>query len=197
MKFNKLPLDFFRRDTTIIAQELLGKLFVRIINKQTISAEIIETEAYLPKNDPACHAAKRQTLRNSPMFEDGGILYVYFIYGNHFCANIVTEKKGLGSAVLIRAACPIDGIEIMKLNRNRKKIEDLCSGPGKFAQAFGLTREHNNHSLISQDIFLAEYNYYKDNEITTTTRIGIREGANLPLRFYVNNSEILKFISKK
>lgn len=197
MELNILPLAFYQRDTVTVARQLLGKLFIRIVDGKILSAEIIETEAYLPIGDPACHAAKRKTLRNFPMFENGGILYVYFIYGNHFCANLVTEKEGFGSAVLIRAARPINGLEIMQLNRNRTNIGDLCSGPGKFAQAFGLTREHNNHSLISRDIFLAEYNDYEIKDITITTRIGIKEGAELPLRYYINNSEISKFISKK
>ncbi len=194
MHLKKLPIEFFQRETTIVAKELIGKMFIRIIDGTILSAEIVETEAYLPKNDPACHAAIKKTLRNAPMFQNGGILYVYFIYGNHFCANIVTETEGSGSAVLIRAARPIDGIELMQQNRNRTKIEDLCSGPGKFAQAFGLNRKHNYHSLSSEDILIAEFNSYPLDEIITTSRIGIKEGTNLPLRFYLKNS---KFISKK
>ena len=197
MEFNIMPLEFYQRDTITVARELLGKLFVRIIDGQILSAEIIETEAYLPTNDPACHASKRKTQRNAPMFENGGILYVYFIYGNHFCANIVTEKEGLGSAVLIRAARPIQGIEIMKKNRHIDDIFNLCNGPGKFAQAFGLKREHNYHSLSSKSIFVADYNNYNDSEIVITNRIGIKIGAELPLRFYVNNLESKKFISRK
>lgn len=197
MEFDVLPIDFYQRETVTVAQELLGKLFVRIIEGQILAAEIIETEAYLPSNDPACHAAKRKTPRNAPMFEMGGILYVYFIYGNHYCTNIVTETEGLGSAVLIRSARPIQGIELMQINRRNRDLFNLCSGPGKFTQAFGLGREHNYHSLISPSIFLSNFKSYKKEEIITTTRIGIKEGANLPLRYYVNNSEILKFISKK
>lgn len=197
MEFNIMPLEFYQRDTITVARELLGKLFVRIIDGQILSAEIIETEAYLPTNDPACHASKHKTQRNAPMFENGGILYVYFIYGNHFCANIVTEKEGLGSAVLIRAARPIQGIEIMKKNRHIDDIFNLCNGPGKFAQAFGLKREHNYHSLSSKSIFVADYISYNDSEIVITNRIGIKIGAELPLRFYVNNLESKKFISRK
>jgi len=197
MEFNKLPIEFYQRETVTVARELLGKLFVRIIDGQILSAEIIETEAYLPANDPACHAANRKTTRNAPMFEDGGILYVYFIYGNHYCANIVTETKGLGAAVLIRSAKPVQGIEMMQNNRGNQDFFNLCSGPGKFAQAFGLRREHNFHSLMSETIFLTDFNEYNDNEIVITKRIGIKVAADLPLRFYVNNPETLKSISKK
>lgn len=194
MELKKIPKEFYQRETTLVAKDLIGKLFVRIIDGQVLTAEIVETEAYLPKNDPACHAAKRKTPRNSPMFEDGGILYVYFIYGNHYCANVVTETEGLGSAVLIRAARPLEGIQFMMNNRRNSKIEELCNGPGKFAQAFDLNKQQNYHSLDSCDIFISEFNYYDDNEITQTTRIGIKEGIDLPLRFYLRNSN---FVSRK
>lgn len=194
MDFKNLNREFFQHETTIVARELLGKLFVRKIEQNLLSAEIVETEAYLPKDDPACHASKRKTLRNAPMFECGGILYVYFIYGNHFCANIVTETNGVGSAVLIRAAKPIEGTEFMEKYRRKTNIKDLCSGPGKFAQAFDLNREHNYHPLDSEDIYITDYKKYDENEIVRTTRIGIKEGVELPLRFYLKNSP---FISRK
>lgn len=194
MELKILPLEFYRRKTEIVAQELLGKLFVRIIDGQMMAAEIVETEAYLPKDDPACHAAKKKTNRNAPMFEDGGILYVYFIYGNHFCANIVTETKGLGAAVLIRAARPLEGIELMKNFRKKDNILDLLNGPGKFAQAFNLKREQNYHSLVSSEIFVSDHRTYDKQDIVQTTRVGIKEGSELLLRFYVANSE---FISRK
>lgn len=194
MELKILPKEFYTRDTTIVAKELLGKLFIRIINQNLLSAEIVETEAYLPYDDPACHAAKRKTNRNAAMFEQGGILYVYFIYGNYFCANVVTETQGLGSAVLIRAARPVEGIDMFRKNRNKQKIEELCNGPGKFATAFALTKEQNYYSLLSSDIFISEYKDYSEQDIIKTTRIGIKKGTDLPLRFYVKNSN---FISRK
>lgn len=194
MEIKKLPKEFYIRETTIVAKDLVGKLFVRIIDEQILAAEIVETEAYLPKLDPACHAAKRKTSRNSPMFEDGGILYIYFIYGNHFCVNVVTETRGLGSAVLIRAARPINGIDLMMKNRKKAKIEELCNGPGKFAQAFDINKNQNYLSLNSSEIFISEYNSYNDENIIQTKRIGIKEGSDLLLRFYLQNSN---FVSKK
>ncbi len=191
-----IPLnqDFYLQKTEIVAKRLLGKLFQIIHNGKIISAEITETEAYLPQDDPACHAAFKKTNRNAPMFELGGILYVYFIYGNYYCANVVTEAEGLGAAVLIRSAKPIDGIEFMMQNRRKSELRDLLTGPGKFAQAFGLDKSYNYRKLDSNEIRICEFNDYSNSEIITTTRIGINKGAELPLRFYVKNCD---FISKK
>lgn len=191
-----IPLnrDFYLKKTEIVAKKLLGKLFQINQNGNIISAEITETEAYLPKDDPACHAAIKRTNRNAPMFELGGILYVYFIYGNYYCVNVVTEAEGLGAAVLIRSAKPIDGIEFMMQNRRKTELWDLLTGPGKFAQAFGLDKSYNYRKLDSKEIRICKFNDYSDSEIITTTRIGINKGAELPLRFYVKNCD---FISKK
>ncbi len=191
-----IPLnqDFYLQKTELVAKKLLGKLFQINLNGNIISAEITETEAYLPKDDPACHAAIKKTNRNAPMFELGGILYVYFIYGNYYCANVVTEAEGLGAAVLIRSAKPIDGIELMMQNRKKSDLKELLTGPGKFAQAFSLDKSYNYRKLDSNEIRICEFNDYSNSEIITTTRIGINKGAELPLRFYVKNCN---FISKK
>ncbi len=192
---NIVPIDFFRQETEIVAKKLIGKLFVRFLDeKQVLAAEIIETEAYLPINDPACHASFKKTKRNAPMFENGGILYIYFIYGNHYCANIVTEKEGQGAAVLIRAAKPVLGIELMKINRGIEQLEMLCKGPGNFAKAFGLDKSHNFQTLDGFNFGIYNYKYYKDEEIIQTTRIGIKKAKDLPLRYYLKDSI---FISKK
>jgi DNA-3-methyladenine glycosylase len=191
----ELPREFFIRQTEIVAKELIGKLFVRFMDKNTLlAAEIIETEAYLPENDPACHASLKKTKRNAPMFELGGILYVYFIYGNHFCVNIVTETENKGAAVLLRSAKPILGIDFMQKNRGKNEIELLCKGPGNFAKAFAIDKLANFDVLNRTQFYVLEYNNYKDNEIVQTQRVGISSAKDLPLRFYLKDS---KYVSKK
>ncbi|OGU57600.1 MAG: hypothetical protein A2X64_09010 [Ignavibacteria bacterium GWF2_33_9] len=194
----RISKEYYLNSTEKLARDLLGSVFVKKINQnEYIAAEIVETEAYLPQGDLACHAAVKKTPRNAPMFESGGILYIYFIYGNHFCSNIVTETEGKGSAVLIRAAKPLEGISEMQQNRGVLDIRKLCNGPGNFSKAFGLNKGYNYLDLSdyeNSEIQLFRLNNYPDNEIIQTTRIGIKKHSELPLRFYVRDSE---FISRK
>lgn len=194
----RIKEEFYLQKTEKVAKDLIGKLFVRTIeNSAIIAAEITETEAYLSTGDLASHSAKKKTVRNAPMFESGGILYVYFIYGNHFCSNVVTEKEGIGSAVLLRAARPVEGLELMINNRGIEQIENLCKGPGNFAKAFNIDRNDNYEKLFSNKISkfsIYHYKNYTDDEIIQTTRIGIKQSSELLLRFYLKDSN---FISKK
>jgi DNA-3-methyladenine glycosylase len=125
------------------------------------------------------------------MFEEAGRAYVYLIYGMYHCLNIVSGKKGEGEAVLIRALQPITGIEIMQKKRKTKKIENLCNGPGKLTQAFGITRKQNNLSLLSGDFRI--YDSKIKPEISTSARIGLSEGKELQLRFFITGN---RFVSK-
>jgi len=190
----RIPLEFYQQKTDDVARLLIGKLFVRVIDGDVLACEIQETEAYLPDGDFASHAAIKKTQRNAPMFENGGVLYVYFIYGVHFCVNIVTENAGVGSAVLLRAGKPIAGIDKMIEFRKTNKIENLCKGPGNFTRAFNLDKSHNLHRLDSDDIFLCDYNTYSDQDIVQAPRIGINLSKDLPLRFYLKDSQ---YVSKK
>jgi len=132
MRFKPLPADFYLNNTVEVARQLLGKTIVRNYGKKILAGKIVETEAYIDKIDPASHSHPGITKRNKPMFEKGGIAYIYFIYGNYYCFNIVTERKGKGCAVLIRAAEPIEGIEYMKKNRGKtKSVYELTNGPAK------------------------------------------------------------------
>jgi len=173
---------FFNRPTVDLAKLLLGKYLV--FGK--LKGMIVETEAYLYKDDPGCHASKGLTVRNEPMFGPAGRTYVYLIYGMYYCLNIVSGKKGEGEAVLIRALEPVEGITIMQRRRSTKKIENLLSGPGKLTQAFGITKKHNNLSLQDGPLYI--FNNKIKPEIVCTTRIGLTEGKDLELRFYIKDN---------
>lgn len=198
---HKLPPSFYTRRTLTVAKDLLGKIFVRKIGKKILSGKIVEVEAYL-HNDPACHAFRGMTERNRVMFNEGGYLYVYFTYGVHYCANIVTYKKGIGEAVLIRAVEPIEGVEVMKKRRysdvthceDVRYLYNLTNGPAKFAQAFGLEREQNGISLLGDEIFLLQGEQIPPSKIIATTRIGITTGKEKKWRFYIKNNP---WISKR
>jgi DNA-3-methyladenine glycosylase len=176
-----MPLGkkFFNQPTVSLAKALLGKYLVF----KNMKGIIVETEAYLFKDDPGCHASRGITSRNAPMFEEAGRAYVYLIYGMYHCLNIVSGKKGEGEAVLIRAIEPVTGIDVMQKRRKTKKIENLCSGPGKLTQAFGITRRQNNLSLLSGDFRI--YGSKIKPVISTSARIGLSEGKELQLRFFI------------
>ncbi len=192
-----LDISFFRRETEVVAKELLGKVLVKQHEGIWLAGKIVETEAYLPKGDLSCHAAVGKTKRNAPMFEDGGILYVYKIYGVHHCINFVTENEGIGCAVLIRAVEPMSGIDKMMELRNTDNIRNLCKGPGNLAQAFGFTKADNFSSLYSLELFIQGFNSKEKIEIARTKRIGIKKSANLLLRYIQKNSEFVSGVKNK
>lgn len=175
--------------TVATAKRLLGSILTTRINREVVSGRIVETEAYLPRNDPACHAAKGRTKRNEDMFLPEGYSYVYLIYGMYHCFNVVTEKEGVGAAVLIRAVEPIKGLLTMVERRGTEK--NLCNGPGRLCEAFGISKQHSGLRLNSGVISIKYIETVK--KIITTTRIGINQGKNLPLRFYEKGNP---FVSK-
>jgi DNA-3-methyladenine glycosylase len=185
-----MPLGkkFFNQPTVDLARALLGKIFVF----GDLQGIIVETEAYLYRDDPGCHASRGQTSRNAPMFGPAGHTYVYLIYGMYHCLNIVSGKKGEGEAVLIRALEPIQGIPLMQKRRKTQNIENLCNGPGKLTQAFGITRKHNNLSLLEGD--LRVLNSRVKPKICTSGRVGLSAGKELELRFYIKGN---RFVSGK
>ena len=155
------------------------------------SGIITETEAYGYTDDPASHAYKRLTPRNASMFGKVGRLYIYFIYGNHYCLNIVARNRNqLAGAVLIRSIEPIEGISLMKLFRKTENIYNLTTGPGRLTQAFSITIKYNN--LDATDHTINNYFYFKENEsvsrfhkfrVAQTFRIGISTGVEKKWRF--------------
>ncbi|HAU32135.1 MAG: Putative 3-methyladenine DNA glycosylase [Desulfotomaculum sp. 46_296] len=178
-----LPVSFYDRDTRIVASELLGHILVNSNSEGMTSGIIVETEAYL-QNDPACHAARGMTKRNRAMFGPPGCAYIYFIYGMYYCFNVVTREQGVGEAVLIRALEPIGGIELMKKRRGRDKLTELCRGPGRLVQAMGIDKNQNGQDLTGNELFVCAADEGGHN-IVNTTRVGISEGKELPLRFYI------------
>ena len=184
-RLTPLPRDFYLQDTITAARKLLGKLLVHCAPEGVISGRIVETEAYL-RDDPACHACRGMTNRNRVMFGPPGHAYVYFTYGNHYCMNAVTQPEGIAEAVLIRAIEPLEGTEMMKRNRRADDLKNLCSGPGKLTQALGIGREHNGLDLTQSCLIVACGEDIED--VVETTRIGIREAADKPWRFYSRKS---------
>ena len=208
-----LTLDFYKKyDTLTLAQRLLGCTLVHQSPYGITAGIIVETEAYLT-DDPACHAYRKKTKRNAAMFGPAGTVYVYQIYGMHYCANIVSGEEGVGEAVLIRALEPTEGIELMEERRaegvsrgecrmsNGEPVRHsafdtrhLCNGPAKLVKAMGISiEEHNGSSLLTGNLKIYP-SVLKEFEMVTTTRIGITQGADLPYRFYVTGN---RFVSRK
>lgn len=179
--------DFLTDDTVSLAKKLLGTYLIHQLPDYTLIGEIVETEAYLYPNDPAAHSHRGVTPRTEVMFRGGGLLYVYFTYGMHYCCNVTGSKPG--EAILIRAIRPVEGLEKMKELRGLIVEKNLTNGPGKTAQAMALNVAHTGLSLREAPVFLSQgERTYTDSEIVVTTRVGISKAQDLPLRFYIKGS---------
>jgi DNA-3-methyladenine glycosylase len=191
------PLDraFFNRDPRRVARELLGKVLVRKrdsgqMNPARRVARIVEVEAYMGAEDPAAHAAAGNTARTAVLFGPPGHAYVYFIYGNHYCLNVSCQPEGRAGSVLIRALEPLSGIEAMAGARGieihgAKDLTKLTSGPGRLAQAFGITRARDNGCDLSSgagSLWIGE-DEYRASGIRRTPRIGITKATDKALRY--------------
>lgn len=183
---NKLDLSFFQANTETVARELIGKTLVRSIDDKLLSGIIVETEAYLSSGDLASHSAVGQTNRNSAMFMDAGTVYIYKIYGLHHCVNVVTEPRGIGAAVLIRAMQVIDGLELMQNNRGISDIKKLCNGPGNLCKALNIDSNLNKSSFLSDKVFISAYNSIFNPPIKVGKRVGISKSKDLELRFQLS-----------
>lgn len=182
MKAESPGPDFYDRDSREVARDLLGCTLVHESAEGATAGVIVETEAYRP-DDPACHAYEnRGTLRNRSIFGPPGTAYVYLSYGIHSLLNLVCEPPGVGSAVLVRALRPVEGLDLMRSRRGR---DDLCAGPGKLAQALGLDLSYDGHDMSRAPLYVVPAD--EDvGEIISTTRIGISRGKELPWRFLVD-----------
>lgn len=178
----RITRDFFARDTVAVARALLGKVLVVGQGQNRRAGLIVETEAYT-QNDPASHAFAGPSRRNQSMFGPPGHLYVYLIYGMYYCANIVTEPKGIGAAVLLRAVEPLVGISLMQKARGGQQLRGLCDGPGKLCQAFGLDTKWDGVDLCTSKKASVEDWGYDCKKIAATPRIGISKATDRLWRF--------------
>lgn len=179
---------FFSLPTLEIAKSLLGATLIHETPEGITSGIIVETEAYL-QDDPAAHSFNGQTERNKAMFGPAGTAYVYFTYGMHHCFNVVTNKKGIGEAVLIRALEPLEGIELMSARRKISGIKNLCSGPAKLVQAMQISKQHNGQDLARGKLRLIPPR--KKFPFISSKRIGITKAADFPYRFFIPDSKFL------
>ncbi len=182
----RLESDFFKQPTLLLAELLLGKVFVHnTAGGRLYKGRIVETEAYLAEGDQACHAFRGRTKRNRVMYAAPGTLYVYFTYGCHNLMNIVSEPEGIAGAVLVRAMEPLLGLDAMQKNRGTGKKLNLTNGPGKLTKAMGITLAHNGMSLAGSTVFLEDGTLLPGETISSSTRIGITKSTDLPWRRYL------------
>jgi len=182
-----LPRAFYRRHPTLVAPELLNKVLVRSDGR---AARIVEVEAYAGSDDPAAHSHRGKTARNATMFGPPGHLYVYFSYGIHWGSNAVCGEVGEGAGVLLRAAEPIAGIDLMRAARvAAKRDRDLASGPGKLSQAMGLDRSFDGADLVAMDrgVAIVSDGSPPPPDPVVGPRIGISKAIDLPWRWYVRH----------
>jgi DNA-3-methyladenine glycosylase len=187
-----LPARVYDRPTELVARELLGTVLECTTPEGVTRARIVETEAYLGPDDPACHAAAGLTPRTLHLFGPPGMSYVYFIYGMYWCFNAVTRERGHGAAVLVRAVHPLDGIDLMRARRPRVKRErDLTNGPGKLCQAMGIVGSMSGTSLRTGPIVIRAGDAIADEDVVVTPRVGITRAAEWPLRYLVRDDPYL------
>ena len=186
-----LSREFYSRAPVTVAPELLGQVLVHSEAAGDTAGIIVETEAYL-SSDPGSHASRGKTQRNSPMFAAPGTIYVYQIYGVHFCLNIVTRPAGIAEAILVRAVEPIAGRELMRQRRGRQELKELTSGPAKLTKAMNIDLSLNWGDITVPPLYVVAGPAIR-RPVTVTTRVGLPQnrGGDLPLRFCLADSECL------
>ncbi|MBZ5631572.1 MAG: DNA-3-methyladenine glycosylase [Acidobacteriia bacterium] len=180
-----LPRAFYSRPAIEVARALLGTVLVH----GTTSGRIVETEAYLGREDRAAHSWRGMTPRTRVLFGESGHAYVYLIYGMYECLNVVAEGVGSPGCVLIRAVEPLEGIPRMRRRRpGARGIEDLANGPGKLTLALGITRRHNGADFTRGPLTIHAPQRQEPVQIAVSPRIGIRHCADWPLRFFIEGN---------
>lgn len=188
-RMNRLDRAFFSRDTLTVARALLGQRLVRLLDGERLAGRIVEVEAYIGEEDLASHARFGRTRRNAPMYGPPGHAYVYFIYGMHYCLNVVTERENFPAAVLIRALEPLEGIATMRARRGRS---EMTNGPARLCQALAIDRRFDGADLCAPDalLFIEEDTAVSDEMVVAGPRIGVRgdeRARSAPWRFYLQN----------
>jgi DNA-3-methyladenine glycosylase len=179
-----LPRRFYADGAVAVAPQLLNKVLVR----DGRAGRIVEVEAYRGSRDPASHAYRGLTPRNATMFGRPGLLYVYFTYGMHFCANVVCMPEGTAEAVLLRALAPVAGLDVMRgARRGIDKDRDLANGPAKLCQAMGITRTEDGADLVtgSAGLRLMDDGVAPPIDPEVSGRVGIRHATDLQWRWWV------------
>ena len=191
-----LTREFYARPTLHVARDLLGKVLRHRTPEGIAAGRIVEVEAYIGEDDPACHAAPGPTTRNAPLYGPPGVAYVYLNYGLHYLVNAVTEPAGSPAAVLIRALEPIEGLALMRERRSRAKWRqgkpvppdhELCRGPGNLTTALGITLAQNTLSLTRGPLVIEDRGD-RVSEVVWGPRIGIRVGMERPWRGIIAGS---------
>ena len=184
-----LPKEFYLKDAEGVARQLLGKLIVRKLGDESLIGRIVETEAYYGLKDPASRAFTTPRMAEQ-MWNEGGRTFVYMVH-NNWLLNIVTGKKGVPEAVLIRALEPIQGIEKMKKLRGKDGF-DISNGPGKLTQALGIDKGHHNLSVFNKgELFISDSD--EKFETASSNRIGVKKDLKRKLRFFIKGS---RWVSK-
>jgi DNA-3-methyladenine glycosylase len=192
-----LARSFYDRDPRRVARDLLGKVLMRREGRRLLAGRIVEVEAYLG-DDPAAHCYAGRTARNAVLWGPPGISYVYFIYGNHYCFNVSCLPDGTPGGVLFRALEPLAGTEAMAAGRGGTladfpDLRGLTTGPGRLAEAFGITRERDNGKDLtsrSSDLWIADDGAARP-RVQITVRIGITKAAERPLRYFVTGNRFV------
>lgn len=183
-----MSFDWLKTDVETAAKRLLGCEVIREFEDGTVAKlRIVEVEAY-DQADPAAHSFRGQTPRTRAMFLSAGHLYVYFTYGMHYCANIVTGEAGVGSGVLIRALEPLEGWPTLRRHRPGLKDHQLTNGPAKLCKALQIDLNLYQHDLSTAPFYLVRKPALPEELITTTTRIGISKAKDAPRRFYISHN---------
>lgn len=194
-----LQADFYARPTLTVAADLLGMVLCHRTPEGDTAGRIVEVEAYIGEEDPACHAAPGPTTRNAPLYGPPGIAYVYLNYGLHHLVNAVTEPAGSPAAVLIRALEPLHGLPLMRERRSRAKWRhgkpvpadhELCRGPGNLTTALGITLAANTQPLTRGALVIEDRGDRVTN-VRWSPRIGIRVGTDRPWRAFVAGSRAI------
>lgn len=184
-----LPADFYSRPTLLVLADLIGKVLVHDHPDGRTAGAIVEAEAYIGEDDPACHAAPGPTRRNAPLYGPPGRAYVYLNYGLHMLVNAVTEKQGSPAAVLIRALAPVEGLDLMRRRREARRrtgaavVSDvaLCRGPGNLTVAMAIDLSLNETPLTNGPLWIEDRGVTVD-ALEYSGRIGIRHAADRPWR---------------